>query len=145
MAELSCQQMQQSRTAIGAGGAALLHRLSNQSCAMRSGDPTCIGFRLIVRQKLHFHAALIFPGRAADQTLPVSVGGIAQLRGHELLKEIVDARHYLRCGAEVCIQRQQCVRALGALRRAGDGFAPGSSGQLSSFCRKMPGSACRKR
>ena len=106
-----------------AGGTALPHRLSGRNQlrdALR--DPACISLGLVVRQKLHFHAALIFPGRAADQTLPVSVGGIAQLRGHELLKEVVDARHYLRRGAEVCIQRQQCVRARGALRRAGTGF-----------------------
>ena len=106
-----------------AGGAALPHRLSGRNQlrdALR--DPARIGFRLIVRQELHFHAALIFPGRAADQTLPVAVGGIAQLRGHELLKEIVDARHHLRCRAEVCIQRQQGIRARGALRRAGTGF-----------------------
>ena len=90
-----------------AGGAALPHRFSGRN-QLRDAfrDPSRIGFRLIVRQKLHFHAALIFPGRAADQTLSVAVGGIAQLRGHELLKEIVDARHHLRCGAEVCIQRQ---------------------------------------
>ena len=106
-----------------AGGAALPHRLSGRN-QLRDAfrDPTRIGFRLIVRQKLHFHAALIFPGRTADQTLPVAVGGIAQFRGHELLKEIVDARHHLRCRAEVCIQRQQSVCARGALRRAGTGF-----------------------
>ena len=106
-----------------AGGAALPHRLSGRNQlrdALR--DPACISLGLVVRQKLHLHAALIFPGCAADQTLPVAVGGIAQLRGHELLKEIVDACHHLRCGAEVCIQRQQCVRARGALRRAGTGF-----------------------
>ena len=57
-----------------------------------------------------------------SQLQPVAVGGIAQLRGHELLKEIVDARHHLRRGAEVCIQCQQGVRARGALRRAGTGF-----------------------
>ena len=106
-----------------AGGTALPHRLSGRNQLLDAfGDPSRIGFRLIVRQKLHFHAALIFPGRTADQTLPVAVGGIAQLRGHELLKEIVDARHHLRCGAEVCIQRQQGVCARGALRRAGPGF-----------------------
>ena len=106
-----------------AGGAALPHRLPGRN-QLRDAfrDPACIGFRLIVRQKLHLHAALIFSGRTADQTLPVPVGGIAQLRGHELLKEIVDTRHYLRCGAEVCIQRQQGVRARGVLRRAGTGF-----------------------
>ena len=106
-----------------AGGAALPHRLSGRNQLRDAlGDPACIGFRLIVRQKLHFHAALIFPGCAADQTLPVAVGGIAQLRGHELLEEIVDARHHLRCGAEVCIQCQQSVCARDALRRAGTGF-----------------------
>ena len=106
-----------------AGGAALPHRFSGRNQLRDAlGDPACIGFRLIVRQKLHLHAALIFPGRTADQTLPVAVGGIAQLRGHKLLKEIIDARHHLRCGAEVCIQRQQSVRARGALRRAGTGF-----------------------
>ena len=106
-----------------AGGTALPHRLSGRNQlrdALR--DPACISLGLVVRQKLHLHAALIFPGCAADQTLPIPIGGIAQLRGHELLKEIVDARHYLRCGAEVCIQRQQSVRARGALRRAGTGF-----------------------
>ena len=106
-----------------AGGAALPHRFPGRNQLLDAlGDPACIGFRLIVRQKLHFHAALIFPGRTADQTLPVAVGGIAQFRGHELLKEIVDARHHLRCRAEVCIQRQQSVRARGFLRRAGTGF-----------------------
>ena len=118
-----CQQYTAVLVPHRAGGTALPHRLSGRNQLRNAfGDPACIGFRLIVRQKLHFHAALIFPGCAADQTLPVAVGGIAQLRGHELLKEIVDARHYLRCGAEVCIQRQQGVRARGALRRAGTGF-----------------------
>ena len=118
-----CQQYAAVLVPHRAGGTALPHRLSGRNQLRDAfGDPARIGFRLIVRQKLHLHAALIFPGCTADQTLPVSVGGIAQFRGHELLKEIVDARHYLRCGAEVCIQRQQSVRARGALRRAGTGF-----------------------
>ena len=45
------------------------------------GDPARIRFGFVIRQKLHLHAALIFPGRTADQPLPVAVGGIAQLRG----------------------------------------------------------------
>ena len=118
-----CQQHAAVLVPHRAGGAALPHRLSGRNQLRDAlGDPACIGFRLIVRQKLHLHAALIFSGRTADQTLPIAVGGIAQLRGHEPLKEIVDARHYLRCGAEVCIQRQQSVRARGVLRRAGTGF-----------------------
>ena len=118
-----CQQYTAVLVPHRAGGAALPHRLSGRNQLRNAfGDPACIGLGLVVRQKLHLHAALIFPGCAADQTLPIPIGGIAQLRGHELLKEIVDARHYLRCGAEVCIQRQQGVRARGALRRAGTGF-----------------------
>ena len=118
-----CQQDAAILVPHRAGGTALPHRLPGRNQlrdALR--DPACIGFGLVVRQKLHLYAALIFPGRTADQTLPVPVGGIAQFRGHELLKEIVDARHHLRRGAEVCIQRQQSVRARGVLRRAGTGF-----------------------
>ena len=118
-----CQQYAAVLVPHRAGGTALPHRLSGRNQLRNAfGDPARIGFRLIVRQKLHLHAALIFPGCAADQTLPITVGGIAQLRGHELLKEVVDARHHLRRRAEVCIQRQQCVRARGSLRRAGTGF-----------------------
>ena len=118
-----CQQYTAVFVPHRAGGAALPHRFSGRNQLRNAfGDPTGIGLGLIVRQKLHLHAALIFPGCAADQTLPVTVGGIAQFRGHELLKEVVDARHHLRCGAEVCIQCQQCVRARGSLRRAGTGF-----------------------
>ena len=118
-----CQQNAAVLVPHRAGGAALPHRLSGRNQLLDAlGDPACIGLGLIIRQKLHLHAALIFPGRAADQTLSVAVGGIPQLRGHELLKEIVDARHHLRCRAEVCIQCQQCVCARGTLRRAGTGF-----------------------
>ena len=118
-----CQQHAAVLVPHRAGGAALPHRLSGRNQLRDAlGDPARIRFGFVIRQKLHLHAALIFPGRTADQTLPVAVGGIAQLRGHELLKEIIDARHHLRCGAEVCIQRQQSVRARGALRRAGTGF-----------------------
>ena len=118
-----CQQHAAVLVPHRAGGAALPHRLSGRNQLLDAlRDPARIRFGFVIRQKLHLHAALIFPGRTADQTLPVAVGGIAQLRGHELLKEIVDARHHLRCGAEVCIQRQQSVRARGALRRAGTGF-----------------------
>ena len=46
-----------------------------------------------------------------DRPLAVAVSRIAQLGGHELFKDKVDACHHLRGGAEVRIQRQQSVSA----------------------------------
>ena len=74
---------------------------------------------------------------AADQPLPVAVSRIAQLRGHELLKNEVDARHHLRGRTEVGVQRQQGVLARqyppagagGPPRRAGPASGPAFPGR----------------
>ena len=109
-----------------AGRAALPHRLSGgRQFFDAPGDPCCVRFGFIVRQKLCFHAAGVVPRCAAHQPLPIAVSGIAQLRGHELLKNEVDALHHLRGRTEIRIQRQQGVLPGSTLRRARAGRPAG--------------------
>ena len=109
-----------------AGGAAIPHRLTGGHHRLDAVG-NIIGIRLggVIGQEAGLHAALILPRRTADKALAVAVGRIAQLRGHELFEEEVDARHHLRGGAEVGVQRQQGVPAGGTLFGAGAGRAAG--------------------
>ena len=109
-----------------AGGRTVPHRFAAlHQCFDAFRDPGRIRFGGVVRQELHLHAARVLARRTADQPLAIAVGRIAQLRGHELFEDKVDARHHLRGGPEVCVQRQQGVLPGSTLRRARAGRPAG--------------------
>ena len=112
-----------------AGGAAVPHRLAGSHHRLDAvSDIFCVRLGGIVGQEVGLHTALVHAGCAADEALSVAVGRVAQSRRHKLFEELASS-------ASMAFSP--------GLPSSGRGRAspPGRRGQLSSFSRKMLGSA----